>query len=159
MVDTSNTLTHAIRTLQMDKRKVSTLFLDINGGFDNVNPASLWGRMSAKGVNPYLGSQTCSFLWGRSRHPLLQNSPKVFAPALVGTPQSSPLSPRLFVIYWSRLDLEIPYGLTLSYIDDFSLSVSSTSYCTTIRLLQKQYTRIKPRGSRLGLGSRSLKRN
>jgi len=31
------TLTHKIKTLQMAKRKGTTLFLDIKGDFDNVN--------------------------------------------------------------------------------------------------------------------------
>jgi len=40
----------------MAQRKVSTLFLDIKGGFDNVNTSSLCGMLKAKGVNPYLVS-------------------------------------------------------------------------------------------------------
>jgi len=56
VADACNTLPHEIRTLQMDKRKVSTLFLEMKGGFDNVNPSSLCGMLSAKGVSPYLVS-------------------------------------------------------------------------------------------------------
>jgi len=124
VADTCNTLTHEIRTLQMDKRKVSTLFLDIKGGFDNVNPPTLYGMLSAKGVNPYLVSSR-SFLTGRSCRPLFQGSPKVFAPVSVGTPQGSPVSPLLFVIYVSHLNRHIPYGLTLSDVDDFTLTALS----------------------------------
>ena len=54
IAEACNTLTHEIRTLQIYKRKVSTLFPDIKGGFDNVNPTTLCGMLSAKGVNPYL---------------------------------------------------------------------------------------------------------
>ena len=71
----------------MDKRKVSTLFLDIKGGFDNVNPSSLCRKLSAKGVSPYLVSWTRSFLTGRSCRLLFQGSPKVFALVSVGTPK------------------------------------------------------------------------
>lgn len=56
IAEACNTLTYEIRTLQMYKRKVSTLFPDIKGGFDNVNPTTLCGMLSAKGVNPYLVS-------------------------------------------------------------------------------------------------------
>jgi len=49
----------------MAGRKVSTLFLDIKGGFDNVNPTILYGMLKAKAVNPYLVSWTRSFLTGR----------------------------------------------------------------------------------------------
>jgi len=76
----------------------------------------------------------------------------VFAPVSVGTPQRSPVSPLLFVIYVSRLHCEIPCGLSLSYVDDFGLTVSSASYQRNILILQKQYTRLKARGARLGVG-------
>jgi len=54
--DAVTTLSHEVKTLQMAGRKVSTLFLDIKGGFDNVNPSTLCGILRAKGVNPYLVS-------------------------------------------------------------------------------------------------------
>ena len=150
--DAVTTLTHEVKTLQMAMRKVSTLFLDIKGGFDNVNPSALCGILRAKGVNPYLVSWTRSFLSGRSCRLLYQGSPRVFAPVSVGTPQGSPVSRLLFVIYVSRLCCEIPHGLSLSYVDDFGLTVSSASYRRNIQMLQKQYARLKSRGSRLGVG-------
>jgi len=101
--DATTTLTHEVRTLQMAQRKVSTLFLDIKGGFDNVNASSLCGMLKAKGVNPYLVSWTRSFLSDRTCRLLYQGSPKIFAPVSVGTPQGSPVSPLLFVVYVSRL--------------------------------------------------------
>jgi len=119
----------------MAQRKVSTLFLDIKGGFDNVNPATLCHMLRAKGVNPYLVSWTRSFLSGRSCRLLYQGSPKIFAPVSVGTPQGSPVSPLLFVIYVSRLHCEIPHRLTLSYVDDFGLTASSASYRRNIQIL------------------------
>jgi len=146
------TLTHEIRTLQMAGRKVSTLFLDIKGGFDNVNPSTLCNMLKSKGVNPYLVSWTRSFLTGRLCRLLYQGSPKVFAPVSVGTPQGSPVSPLLFIIYVSRLHSEIPQGLTLSYVHDFALTVSSASYRRNIQLLQKHYAVLKAKGACLGVG-------
>ena len=150
--DAVTTLTHEVKTLQMAQRKVSTLFLDIKGGFDNVNPSTLCGMLRAKGVNPYLVSWTKSFLSGRTCRLLYQGSPRFFAPVSVGTPQGSPVSPLLFVIYVSRLHCDIPGGLTLSYVDDFGLTVSSASYRRNVQLLQKQYAKLKARGSRLSVG-------
>jgi len=46
----------------------------------------------------------------------------------------------------------IPQGLTLSYVDAFGLTVSSTSYRRNIQSLQRQYPVLKARGSRLGVG-------
>jgi len=110
--------------------------------------------LRAKGVNPYLMSWTKSFLQvsGRTCRLLYQGSPRVFAPVSVGTPQGSPVSPLLFVINVSRLHSEIPRGLSLSYVDDFALTVSSSSYRRNIQILQKYYARLKARGSRLGVG-------
>ena len=150
--DAVTTLTHEVKTLQMAGRKVSTLFLDIKGGFDNVNPSTLCAMLRAKGVNPYLVSWTKSFLSGRSCRLMYQGSRKVFAPVLVGTPQGSPVSTLLFVIYVSRLHSEIPQGLSLSYVDDFGLTASSASYRRNIQILQRQYARLKARGARLGVG-------
>ena len=151
-LDAASTLTHEIRTLQMAGRKVSTLFLDIKGGFDNVNPSTLCNMLKAKGVNPYLVSWTRSFLTGRLCQLLYQGSPKIFARVSVGTPQGSPVSPLLFVIYVSRLHSEVPQGLTLSYVDDFGLTASSMSYRQNIQLLQKRYAVLKAMGARLGVG-------
>jgi len=149
--DATTTLTHEIRTLQMAGRKVSTLFLDIKGGFDNVNPSTLCNMLKSKGVNPYLVSSTRSFLTGRTCRLLYQGSPKICAPVSVGTPQGSLVSPLLFVISVSRLHCEIPLGLSLSYVDDFGLTASSTSYRRNIQLLQKQYAVLKAKGARLGV--------
>jgi len=150
--DAVTILTHEVKTLQIAGRTVSMLFLDIKGGFDNVNPTTLCGMLRAKGVNPYLVSWTKSFLSGRSCRLHYQGSPKVFTPVWVVTPQGSPVSPLLFVIYVSRLHCEIPQGLSLSYVDDFGLTVSSASYRRNIQILQQQYPRLKARGARLGVG-------
>ena len=141
--DAATTVTHKIRTLQMAGRKVSTLFLDIKGGFNNVNSSTLSNMLKAKGVNPYLVSWTRSFLTGRSCRLLYQGWPKVFAPVSVCTPQGSPVSSLLLVIYVSRLHCEIPQGLPLSYVDDFGLMTFSMSYCQNIQSLQRQYAVIK----------------
>jgi len=80
--DSVTTLTHEVKTLQIAGRNVSTLFLDIKGGFDNVNPTTLCRMLSARGVKAHLVSWTKSFLAGRSCQLLYQGSPKVFAPGL-----------------------------------------------------------------------------
>jgi len=59
-----------------------------------------------------------------------------FFPVSVDTPQGSPVSPLLFVIYVSPLHIPFPKGLILSYIDDFSVTTSSPSYCSNSRTLQ-----------------------
>ena len=132
-------LTDTVHTLQRPALKVSSLFLDIKGGFDNVDADILCSSLRSKGVNPYLISWVRSFLTGWSCHLLFQGSPRTFSPVSVGTPQGSPVSPLLFVIYIAPLHIQLDRGLVLSYVDDFSLTVSSPSYRSNSRSLQAAF--------------------
>ena len=126
--DATTTLAHEVRLLQRLDLKVSSLFLDIKGGFDNVDPSQLSAALRAKGVHRYVIPWVSSFLANRKCRLLFQGSPKKFSPVAVGTPQGSPISPLLFVIYVSPLHPLIPRGLVLSYVDDFVITVASASH-------------------------------
>ena len=126
--DACTTLSYKVKTLQMASCKVSTLFLDIKGDFNNVNSTFLGCMRWHCGVNPYIVSWTQSFLTGRFCGLLFLGSPKVFSTASVSTPLGSPISLLLFVIYVSHHRMEIPTGLMLAYVDDFALSTSWPSY-------------------------------
>jgi len=52
--DATSTLSHEVRLLQRLGSKVWSLFLDIKGGFDNVDPGQLTSALRAKGVHKYL---------------------------------------------------------------------------------------------------------
>ena len=136
-------LTETVRTLQRPALKVSSLFLDIKGGFDNVDANILCSSLRCKGVNHYLVFWVRSFLTGRSCRLLFQGSPGIFSSVSVGTPQGSPVSPLLFVIYVAPLNIPLDQGLVLSYVDDDSLTVSSPSYRTNSRSLQAAFGRIR----------------
>ena len=129
-------LVDIVRTRQRPGRKVSSLFLDIKGGLDYLNADILCGTLHSKGVAHYLVAWIKSFLSGRSCGLLFQGSPMVFSPVSVRTPQGSPLSPLLFVIYVSCLHIPLPLGLVLSYVNDFALTTSSLLYHTNSRSLQ-----------------------
>ena len=48
--DACATLIHEVRTLQRRRWAVSTLFLDIKAGFDNVNASKLRSRLLEKNI-------------------------------------------------------------------------------------------------------------
>ena len=56
------TLTNDVRTLQRPRLKVSSLFLDIKAGFDNVDNITLARILREGGIPPYLVSWVLSFL-------------------------------------------------------------------------------------------------
>ena len=73
--DTCTALMDTVRTLQRPAIKVSSLFLDIKGGFDNVDADILCSSLRSKGVNHYLISWVITFLTGKSCRLLFQGSP------------------------------------------------------------------------------------
>jgi len=150
--DAALSLVDTVRTLQHPGLKVSTLLLDIKGRFDNVNASTLCSSLKKAGVPHYMISWIGSFLSQRTCRLLLQGSPKTFSPVQVGTPQGSPISPLLFAIYLASLHIQIPKGLSLSYVDDFALSAASTSYRMNIRTLQRALGRIRARASAREVG-------
>jgi len=77
--DACSALTDTVRSLQRLGRKVSSLLLDIKGGFDHVNSKILCSDLRRKGVNHYLVAWVRSFLSDRSCRLLFQGSPRSFS--------------------------------------------------------------------------------
>ena len=126
--DTCFTLICEVKTLQRPRLEVSTLFLDIKAGFDNVNASTLRARLLASRVPSYMVSWLSSFLSERTCTLGFQGSPNISSQVSVGTPQGSPISPLLFLLYVAHWHMSIPGGLMVSYVDDFSITVASPSY-------------------------------
>jgi len=149
--DACLTLTNDVRTLQRPRLKVSSLFLDIKAGFDNVDNKTLARILREGGIPPYLVSWVSSFLGERSCTLVFQGAPGTPAPVNVGAPQGSPISPLLFLLYVAPLHFGIPRGLMISYVDDFALTVASLSYRGNIRRLQDLFDRLERKAARLGV--------
>ena len=149
--DACLTLTTDVRTLQRPRLKVSSLFLDIKAGFDNVDNNTLARILREGGIPPYLVSWVSSFLGERSCTLSFQGAPGTPAPVNVGAPQGSRISPLLFLLYVAPLHFGIPRGLMVSYVDDFALTVASLSYRGNIRRLQELCERLEIKAARLGI--------
>ena len=149
--DAALVLQQNVESFHRLRYKVSTLFLNVKGGFDNVESPSLLSLLRRKGVSPYLVQWVGSFLRERTCRLTFQGSPRLFAPISVGVPQGSPISPLLFVIYVSSLHLEMPRSLIISYVDDFAVTVASPSYRTNVHLPQKSFSALKRKASPINI--------
>ena len=97
--DACLTLTNDVKTLQRPRLKVSSLFLDIKAGFDNVDNKTLARILREGGIPPYLVSWVSSFLGERSWTLIFQGAPGTPAPVKLAPPRvlrsphsSTPLS-------------------------------------------------------------------
>jgi len=149
--DAVATLTHEVRLLQAGCFKVSTLFLDVKGGFDNVCANKLANTLTKEGVAAYLVAWIKSFLSKRQCRLIFQAAPKVFCRVAFGTPQGSPISSLLFVLYIASLHPTIPQGLAISYVNDLTITVCSDSVRSNIRALQYFFGVIQRWGADLGV--------
>jgi len=130
---------------------VSSLFLDIKAGFDNVDNSTLARILRQGGIPHYLISWVSSFLGELSCTLIFQGAPGTPATIKVGAPQGSPISPLLFLLYMVPLDFRIPRGLMISYVDDFGLILASLSYRGNISRLYELFEKLERKASRLGV--------
>jgi len=149
--DACLTLIHEVKSLQRHRLKVCTLFLDIKAGFDNVTASTLRARLLASCVPSYMVYWVSSLLSERTCTLVFQGSPNTSSPGWVGTPQGSPISPLFFLIYVAPLDMSVPKGLMVSYVDDFYITVASPSYRSNIRRLRNLFSTIATRGRYIGV--------
>jgi len=149
--DACLTLMHEVKTLQRPRLEVSTLFLHIKAGFDNVNASTLRARLLASHVPSYMVDWVSSFLSERTCTLVFQGSANISSPVSVGTPQGSPISPLLFLLYVAPLHMSVPRGLMVSYVDDFSITVASHSYRGNIHRLQNLFATIAAKGRDIGV--------
>ena len=101
-----------------------------------MHPSLLAARLRRAGIPLSHRAWISSFLTDRTVALVFRSGPRDFLPAFMGTPQGSPLSPLLFLIYVSCFHRIKGRGSMFSYIDDFSLTFWSPSYHANTRYLQ-----------------------
>ena len=144
-------LRHDIGTAHRRGLRASTLLLDVKGGFDNVHPSKLSQILRRAGIPRHLRAWITSFLTDRQVALIFQGGPRDFLSVFMGTPQGSPLSPLLFLIYVSGFHEERAGGVVFSYVDDFAVTVFSRSYHTNARRLERWATLLIAKAATLKL--------
>ncbi|KAH7553336.1 hypothetical protein BM1_08309 [Bipolaris maydis] len=130
--------------IQQQKRKqkiTTTIFLDIKGAFDHVSKNKLLEAMKDQGLPCCLLAWTKSFFEDRVLQLSFDGQTEKPKEIATGTPQGSPASPILFLIYSKPLFESIQNSQSTyssSYIDDLQISISSTSVRKNIKLLEKE---------------------
>ena len=117
----------------------STVFVDVKGAFDHVSCNRLLTVLSQLGFPLSLISWVLSFLSERFLQLSFDGQMQSFRQIIAGIPQGSPASPILFLIYIHSMFGSLN-NFTLSYIDDVSISASSTSLKKNVRLLERDIT-------------------
>lgn len=135
-VDAGLLLLNEVQQQRRLGRHTSTVLLDIKGAFDHVALNQLLNVMASLELPYSLISWTQSFLTDRLLRLSFDGESQEFSPIESGIPQGSPISPILFLIYIRDLFTSVS-NFSLSYMDDLSISASSTSLQKNVRTLSR----------------------
>ena len=144
-IDTDLLLPDEIRQQRRIGRLTTTVFPDIKGAFDHVALNQLLTIMSNLKLFYSLISWTCLFLTERLLSLSFDGQTQQFSPIESGIPQGSPISPILFLICIRDL-FQTTNNFSLSYIDDLSISASSTSLEKNVRILSREVSSLFRKG-------------
>jgi len=140
-IDAALLLSQEVELNRRLKKKTSTLFLDIKGAFDHVSKNQLLKKLKDLRLPTSLIAWTSTFLKDRLIRLSFDGQTEAFKTIETGIPQGSPISPILFLIYIRDLFHSRTVRF-LSYIDDISLSYSSTSLRKNIRILEAEAAKL-----------------
>jgi hypothetical protein len=129
MIDTGLCLTHNIEMAHTLGRVCSSLLFDIQGFFDNGNHGRLMALIKSLGFMPKICRWAASFLKDRSICLWFNGFTSEEIELEMGTPQGSPVSPVLSIIYTSpllHLARRWTDALYMMYIDNGSVVMART---------------------------------
>jgi hypothetical protein len=117
------------------------LFMDIKGAFDHVVGSKLIGGLRDTGMDGDLIRWVASFLTDRYALLVIDGHAGEESPINSGSPQGSPVSPILFVLYVRLLatavEAAIPGVKGLSFVDDQGLVIAADSVKEACKTLQR----------------------
>ena len=134
-------LVQRIKDAWRTKRVTSVLYLDISSAFPSVNHRRLLHNLRKRRVPEPMVRWIAAFL--RERRTQLTFDDFTSDPLLAdcGIPQGSPLSPILYLFYSADLlelvDPKDRARLSLGFIDDTAMAVSSPNIATNVRILSE----------------------
>ena len=145
-IDAALLLTTEIQSNKNRNLKTSTLLLDVKGAFDHVAKNQLLAILHKLRLPASLISWVSSFLSDRFLGLSFNGQTEQSTSINTGIPQGSPISPILFLIYIRDLFPTLAVRV-LSYIDDITLSTSSTSLKKNVRILEREAAKIYALGA------------
>jgi len=119
-MDLVASFTHDVEKAMAEGNQVTMVTLDVQGAFDALLVNRLLQRMQRQGWPVSLLRLVRSFLTNRKVRVRLEDSTTAFFAVACGTPQGSPLSPVLYMLYLAELLNEDP-RLRFGYADDICL--------------------------------------
>jgi ribonuclease HI len=135
-MDLVASLTHDLEAALQQKKVATLVTLDVQGAFDALMPNRLLRRMQSQGWPISAICLVRSFLVGRRVRVRLEDRTTIFYDVDCGTPQGSPLSPVIYMLYLAEL-LQQDNRLRFGYADDIALYRTSNSLDRNIELLQR----------------------
>jgi hypothetical protein len=143
-VDAGLMLLHDIQSAQQSGLKCGLLLFDIQGFFDNINRGRLVNVFANLGFAPELVSWCQSFLTDRTVRLRFNGKSSDPFETDIGTPQGSPVSPVLLIIYTSPLLHRMQGWNNASlgmYIDDSVIFVCGREWDKVETTLREGYGR------------------
>src|SRR5438045_1587168 len=126
--------THDIKAAMMLGKQITMITMDVQGAFDALLPKWLLAWMTGQGWPLPLLQLIHSFLTDCKVRVQLEKSTTPYYGVECGTPQGSPLSPMLYMLYLAELLTQDP-TLRFGYADDINLYHATDSLDTNVNLL------------------------
>ncbi|KAF7566278.1 hypothetical protein PtrM4_145980 [Pyrenophora tritici-repentis] len=149
-IDAALLLVDQIQHKKQQGQITSTVFVDVKGAFDHVIHNRFLDRLKKLRLPISLICWAKSFLSNRTLRLAFDNKIEEFSKIRAGIPQGSLVSPIFFLIYIRDLFPALQ-SFQLSYINDLSLTTSSTSLKKNIRALQKEIATLFAKGEQLDI--------
>jgi hypothetical protein len=118
-------------------RAVGMTMFDMSAAFDTVEKDTVCNKLKLLGVSNQAIEWIQSYLSGRKQRVKVGNTESKTMDIKLGTPQGSRLSPLLFNILTSDLDLYLKKGMQCNFADDTSNNVSDETVQKVVKKLEE----------------------